>query len=197
MLRCSEYLSRGGAGWDAGKVLRGKDLMFKAGGRLLRPEEVAISDQLTIFLRETKTDQYNEGQLLTHHRSDGNLPMCVVRAFRDVAMLFPERLTTEAELPFFRWEDNSPVTRDQVRKLLGTAAIRKGMPANVVNTHSLRAGGASALDFATGGNVQVVKRLGRWASEAFEGYLWEEASLTRGLASAMYRAPWGVHPAAF
>ena len=57
-------------------MLRGKDLMFKAGGRLLRPEEVASADQLTISLRESKTDQYNDGLLLTHHRSDGNLP-CV------------------------------------------------------------------------------------------------------------------------
>ncbi len=48
---------------------------------------------------------------------------------------------------------------------------------------------------ATGGNKNVVKRLGRWASEAFEGYLWEDRTLTRGLASAMLRAPWHVHGA--
>ena len=73
---------------------------------------------------------------------------------------------------------------------------QEGLPAEALNTHSLRAGGASALFHATGGNIPVVKRLGRWASEAFEGYLWEDHTLTRGLAGAMLAAPWHVHPGA-
>ena len=59
--------------------------------------------------------------------------------------------------------------------------------------HSLRVGGASALYHATGGNAPVVKRLGRWASEAYEGYIWEDRTLTKGLAGAMLAAPWHVH----
>ena len=124
------------------------------------------------------------------------MDLCVVRAFRDVVMLLPERLTTEAHLPFFRWEDGSPVTRTEVEDLLGTAALQEGMPADTLNTHSLRVGGASALYHATGGNAPVVKRLGRWASEAYEGYLWEDRTLTRGLLGAMLRAPWHVHTGA-
>ena len=112
-------------------------------------------------------------------------------------MLFPERLTEESHLPFFRWESGEAVTRDEVRRMLGSAALQQGMPAEILGTHSLRSGGASALYHATGGNTSVVKRLGRWASEAFEGYLWEDRTLTKGLTTAMIRAPWHVHQATY
>ena len=47
-----------------------------------------------------------------------------------------------------------------------------------------------------GGNIALVKRLGRWASDAFEGYIWEDRELTKGLSSKMIAAPWHVHGAA-
>ena len=49
---------------------------------------------------------------------------------------------------------------------------------------------------ATGGNIALVKRLGRWASDAFEGYIWEDRELTKGLSSKMVAAPRHVHGAA-
>ena len=157
-------------------------------------EDVAAATEVCVLVRASKTDQYNEGQLLTHHIAGVEvMDLCVVRAFRDVALLCPERLATEKLLPFFRWENGDAVTRDQVRRLLGTAALQEGMPASTLNTHSLRVGGATALYHATGGNAPVVKRLGRWASEAYEGYLWEDRTLTKGLANAMLAAPWNVH----
>ena len=51
---------------------------------------------------------------------------------------------TEAHLPLFRWESGDAVTRDDVRRPLASAALRQGMPSELLNTHSLRAGGASA-----------------------------------------------------
>ena len=57
-----------------------------------------------------------------------------------------------------------------------------------------RVAGASALYEASGGNVALVKRLGRWSSDVFEGYIWESRALTRGLSTRMLSAPWAVHP---
>ena len=96
-----------------------------------------------------------------------------------------------------RWEDGSPVTRVQVRRILGEAAEEFGIPKEATGTHSLRVGGASALYLATGGNKDLVQRLGRWSSDAFQGYIWEDPSWTAGLASSMLRTPWGPHMAAF
>ena len=72
-----------------------------------------------------------------------------------------------------------------------------GIPASAVGTHSLRVGGATAVYAVTKGNKDLVQRLGRWASDAFQGYVWEDRTLTLGLAGAMLRAPWGPHMAAY
>ena len=151
---------------------------------------------MSIFLRESKTDQYNDGALLTHHLADeASMSLCVVRALRDMALVFPERFTTEKHRPLFRWESGKAVTRDEVRRFLAQGAAAFGVPEGKMNTHSLRVGGASALFQATGGNIGLVKRLGRWASDAFEGYIWEDRELTEGLASKMIQAPWHIHGA--
>ena len=59
--------------------------------------------------------------------------------------------------------------------------MAEGIPESEVGVHSLRSGGASALNHASGGNKAFVQRLGRWASEAFQGYIWEDRTLTVSL----------------
>ena len=83
------------------------------------------------------------------------------------------------------------------RRCIGcfTSSFSLGIPADATGMHSLRCGGASVIYNATGGKVTLVKRLGRWASDAFEGYIWEDCQLTRGLASSTLSAPWSVHSA--
>ena len=44
---------------------------------------------------------------------------------------------------------------------------------------------------------ETVQRLGRWASDAFAGYIWEDSELTLGLSTRMLRAPWSPHMGAF
>eukprot|EP00969_Alexandrium_andersonii_P024310 1060639-Alexandrium_andersonii.AAC.1 len=51
-------------------------------------------------------------------------------------------------------------------------------------THSLRIGGASALDHATG-EIETVKRYVRWSSSAFHRYLWDAAEQSAGVAEKM------------
>ena len=198
MLRSSEFLSRGGAGWDWAKVLRPQDVELRCDGRRLEIQEFALANEMSIFLRSSKTDQFNEGTVLTHHLAGSdNLDLCVVRAFRDLGMQYPEVFRDEASMPLSRWESGAPVTRDQVRRLLAEAAAARGVAVEAMGVHSLRSGGASALYHATGGNKSLVQRLGRWASEAFSGYVWEDRTLTRGLAGAMLAAPWAAHAAAY
>ena len=110
-------------------------------------------------------------------------------------VLFPERALGERYLPLFRWADGSAITRDQVRRYLQRAGLALGIPASATGLHSLRSGGASAIYNATDGNVPLVKRLGRWASDAFEGYIWEDSRLTKGLSSKMLSAPWTTNSA--
>ena len=56
-----------------------------------------------------------------------------------------------------------------------------------MGTHSLRFGGASAL-WAAYQDSAVVKRWGRWATEAFHGYLLEARDNAQGVTTAMDEA---------
>ncbi len=93
--------------------------------------------------------------------------MCPVRAVRDLFAVFPERAEQERLLPLMRWEDGSPVERDQLRHELEHSGVEMGLPKGTTGAHSLRIAGTSALYQATGGNAPLVKRLGRWSSDAF------------------------------
>ena len=54
------------------------------------------------------------------------------------------------------------------------ASAANGIPSAVVNTHSLRAGGATAL-FAAGLDWISIQRWGRWRSFIFHEYIWHDA----------------------
>ena len=180
------------------KVLRPCDIELREGGRKLMRGEYHRATAVSIRLRSSKSDQYNEGCVLTHHLAgESDLDLCVVRALRDLAITCPTRWEEEAHLPLSRWIDGKPVTREEIRRLLAAAAVEEGLPPEAVGVHSLRSGGASALFQASGGNKPLVQRMGRWASDAFSGYVWEDHTLTRGMAAAMLAAPWAAHSGAF
>ena len=191
MLRCSEYLSRGAAGFHTTKVLRGVDVQLRRDGVTLAPEDYASANEVSVYLRESKADQFNRGALIVHHAVEDpeHFDLCPVRAVRNLFALFHERAREESHMPLFRWESGEAVTRYEVRGILGRAGEVLGVPWDATGTHSLRIGGTSALYHWSGGNGPLVKRLGRWASEAFEGYVWETEGLTRGVAWGMLGAP--------
>ena len=55
------------------------------------------------------------------------------------------------------------------------AAAANGVPSAVVNTHSMRAGGATAL-FQAGLDWITIQRWGRWRSFIFYEYVWRDAA---------------------
>lgn len=67
-----------------------------------------------------------------------------------------------------------------------------GLPAERFQSHSLRIGGASALYQATG-QVEVVKRTGRWTSGAVHRYLHDGGDVIKGLAEHMASVDQYVH----
>ncbi len=56
-----------------------------------------------------------------------------------------------------------------------------------MNTHSLRIGGASALYAATR-SEELVRRWGRWRSEVYSLYIWDERSTISSDARRMVEA---------
>ena len=72
------------------------------------------------------------------------------------------------------------------------AALGVGMDGDKMGSHSLRIGGASALYHATG-EIETVKRYGRWSSGAFHKYLWDSAEQAKGVAKKMAEDQATVH----
>jgi len=87
------------------------------------------------------------------------------------------------------------VTRPALQEVLEHAAISQGLPPERFRLHSQRLGGATALWHITG-DLAIVKRLGRWASDAVHGYLWDGAEQNRGLSDRMALDTTRIHVAA-
>ena len=62
--------------------------------------------------------------------------------------------------------------RLEIQALLQRAAVAQNLPPSRFMSHSLRIGGASALFQATG-EIETVKRAGRWSSSTVQRYLWD------------------------
>ena len=76
--------------------------------------------------------------------------------------------------------------RLQTQAILQESAAACGLPPERFQSHSLRIGGATALYQATG-EIELVKRRGRWSSDAVQRYLHDElgAAVSQQIAATM------------
>ena len=100
--------------------------------------------------------------------------MCLLEVVARVQKLFPERFgkRQEAHLPVCRFANADPVQRPHPNARLKRTASAEGYESERFGSHSLRIRGATA-SYDAGRPVKVIKRYGRWASEAFQFYLGE------------------------
>ena len=185
LCRAGEYVRSGL--FDPDKVLRGMDVKLQKEGKTWRAD---------VQFRKTKADQQAFGCVRTHY-SIADLPktgVCVVEALRMLQAWKPERFGrgSEAHLPLFRLSSGRLMQREQIQVLLQLSAIAVGLPAGRFKSHSLRIGGASAMLHSTG-EFALVKRFGRWSSDAVHTYLHDSAAQSVGLAAAMSRDRSSVH----
>ena len=139
---------------------------------------------MVIWFKASKVDQMKAGEARNHYRTGDADDLCPVRALEMLQHHFPERFTTERHLPLCRRADGSPLKREHIQEVLEQAAREEGLPADRMRSHSLRIGGATAL-YHVYGDVELIKRYGRWSSTAFHAYLWESNEGARGLAASM------------
>ena len=135
-------------------------------------------------IRQSKTDQYNQGTTRNHFRS-GDPDLCVVEALAEYEEQDPMKFRgLGATQPLFTWEDGDPLQRSDLAGFIKLAVVAEGYQAADGDTHGLRIGGASAL-YAAVRDLGYIKRFGRWNSDAFHGYLWESHQRQEGLARDM------------
>ncbi|CAE7524776.1 unnamed protein product, partial [Symbiodinium necroappetens] len=172
LLRASEYLDTGYHSPLRG--LRGRDLRLSRGGKPCSLRDFEEADELTVFIRGSKTDVYNRGEYRNHYKT--GLLLCPVTATTQLFKSFPLRFAggPEEDELLFRDLEGKPLPRALVSILIRKAAEALQEPEGALGTHSLRFGGASAL-WAAFGDTALVKPWGRWTSESFQTYIWARA----------------------
>ena len=118
----------------------------------------------------------------------------MVQALQRLRRLVPRRFGagSDALKPLFRWMDGGVLKREQVQEALQEAAKGVGLPPERFMSHSLRIGGASVLYQATG-EIELVKRHGRWSSSAVQRYLHDKEKGEETMASKMVQAENIIH----
>jgi hypothetical protein len=185
LLRASEYVKGDRSTKDTGKGLRGCDLVARCKGE--PAETFRGADEVVLKIRGSKTDQYNQGEIRNHFRTT-DPRLCVIQALADYESHQASRMRGPgAQGHLLVWGSGGPVQRSELQVLLERAAVAQGVDPRYIGSHSLRFGGASAL-WAAFRDSALVRRWGRWASDAFHGYLWEDRGNAKGVAEAMRQA---------
>ena len=187
MLRAKEYCDSGGV--DAHMILRGMDVRLTKDGCDVKTG----ANEVTIQFRETKADQEAFGSCKTMGAT-GELHLCPVHALEELREVAQRRFSPgpEAHLPLFRWGNGTTLRRTEVQAVLQKAARAERLPEDRFMSHSLRIGGASAL-FQASGEIELVKRMGRWSSSAVQRYLYDGGEVLKELSGRMARVDKRIH----
>ena len=180
LLRASEFLPLGYL--PTSRQLKGRQVLLYAQGKLCTLSNLAEADEVRLQLVGSKTN-YNLETNRNHFRSGQSV--CPVSAVSDLFRKFPMRYFggLEAEEPLFRTSSGEGIQREAIQLLLRQAA-QQCQVGGTIGSHSLRFGGASAL-WTAYKDASVVRRYGRWASDAFHTYLWEDRKYSQGMAGSM------------
>ena len=162
-------------------MLHGRDIFGRSKG--VEKKGFAEADEVVIYIKRSKTDQLNVGSIRNHFETQADI--CPVEAMRLFERYYPERVKgSELDRPAFRYQDGTAIKREHIQHYLELAALGIGFPPGKMGSHSLRIGGATAM-YHSCGDLQRVRRFGRWESDSFHGYLWESHEHSQGLAKGM------------
>ena len=106
--------------------LRGRDLRLTREGKPCSHRDFEDADELTVFIRGSKTDVYNRGEYRNHYKT--GLLLCPVRAAVQLFKAFPLRFAggPEEEELLFRDAEGRPLPRTVVSTLIRKAAEALG-----------------------------------------------------------------------
>ena len=182
LLRASEFLPLGYIPFS--RQLKGRQVLLFSEGEQCDLRTLGKADEVRIQLSGSKTN-YNLETNRNHYKTGETV--CPVLAVMQLFQKYPNRYLggVEADEPLFRSPEGWDIPREAVQMLLRRAAEACGV-AGHLGSHSLRFGGASAL-WAAYKDASVVRRYGRWASDAFHTYLWEDREYSRGMSESMIK----------
>ena len=175
LLRSSEYCLKPGkrAGFDREAPLLAEELRLKRdpSGRV---------EAMNVYVNRSKTDQIGRGATTELARVGG--PLCAVEAVMHMEERWPKYGDEPAFCHFTYNRRAGPIRYGTITRLLKRTATELGLDPKQFASHSLRAGGASAL--ARGGALPwQIQAIGRWKSDAYKRYI-RDTSFGRWTAEA-------------
>ena len=146
--------------------------------------QIGVNKQKLMFiLRSSKThtkgdkpqiikisaDEGNDVISSRRIKSNENIANCPFQAVR-AYLAMRRRMHSSKNEPFFIFRDRTPVHAHHFRTVLRDCITKFGLEASLYGTHSLRAGRAVDM-LEMGVDIETIKHLGRWKSNAVYAYL--------------------------
>jgi len=190
LLRASEYL-KPSHHTPKNRGLLGCHVTLCANGSPVTLDTFRTADEVRIEVQGSKTDIYNRGEYRNHFANfdiSHGTRLCVVEALIILCSHYPSKFFgSDADSFLLTDSRGEQISREEMQSVLKIAAEKTGAEMGDYGSHSLRFGGASAL-WAAFHDTGLVKRWGRWATDTFHTYLWEDRKGSEGIAEAMARS---------
>ena len=171
LLRSSEYL-RKGAEVDGQKCLRFRNLTWARDDSREDAEPGIDCDELIVYHEYSKNDFMGQGQDNNIKRCSADVRLCIPALINKLRVMNPSAFEEKNRDSFFlTMSDGKVLPKCAVERLLRTAALRLGMDPRILASHSLRAGGCSAMFNAKFADHEIQRR-GRWVSNCWKIYAW-------------------------
>jgi hypothetical protein len=183
--RSCEYVAKSGA-VDEDKVLKVKHVLGVISGGETPAPTGELADELLVFHPGSKGDQRGHGDVNNIYADGNGSPLCPVALFNKARAMRPHHFAN-GENYLFKLLDGGVLDKAAVEWALRSAAMRTGIPVDAISSHSLRAGGATAMWHA-GFSAHEIQRRGRWRSDCFKRYIWEGRERARNVATRMLEA---------
>ena len=170
LLRSSEYLRKGGE-VDQQKCLRWRNITWAINNSTDDAPPGIDCDEVVVFHEFSKNDFLGQG-------TDNNIKKC-----SDTRMCIPTWLNTLRRLNpavfkesrsdefMLTMTDGTVLPKVVIERLLKEASTRLGLDPRLMSSHSLRAGGCTAMYNAKFDDHEIQRR-GRWVSNCWKIYAW-------------------------
>ena len=174
-------------------IFRAADLVDRgeAYSLLLRSDVTWIGDDASIYLKGSKHDYFNRGEPVRLH----DIPF-LTSPVRWLKLAYRLAVNKLPGAPLFQNPDGTAISYDQLKEYLKSFAIAVEMPAELVDTQSLRIGGAASLATLRV-PAYIIRAMGRWKSMSYQLYTRMTEDSTRrafhdmGALGAKQGAPFG------
>ena len=196
LLRVGEYTYHKPTQCRRTTQFRVKDIKLWSGNFLLDkslPPDVLLQQCTAATLTIDNQKNGKRGSVIHHEATPS--PICPIKAIiRRLSNIIASPHHTPDTIIGTHFSTKHPtgytVNARQITNTLRKAAKalhleRQGIPAKLISSHSLRAGGATALHL-NGYDTKTIQILGRWSSDTFLTYIHHQiAAFSHGLSTAM------------